>query len=196
MRSRLPSIVLGLLLTQACSCATTSTPTPAPVPAGTPAEAPAPTPAPTADDATGPDTWADTAVDVVREGAPAQIAAVRIGTHEGFDRVVFELGGDQVPGYHLAYLDGPAVQCASGAPIAVKGSARLSIRLQPALAHDASGAPVVPAETTSALPVIQEVARSCDVEADASWVVGVSARKPFRVFELASPARLVVDVQD
>jgi hypothetical protein len=42
---------------------------------------------------------------------------------------------------------------------------------------------------------VKEIELSCDFEGEVSWVLGLSARKPYRVHELSDPARLVIDIQ-
>ncbi len=151
-------------------------------------------PAPTDDAASGPDTWTAGIVEVVRTLAPPNVVAVRTGTHAGFDRVVFEFSGP-VPGWHLEYVDKPVRACGSGDPVPVSGDGWLEVRIAPASAHDDKGQPTTPAEALPNLPNVLEVERTCDFEAVTAWVVGVRSPNPYRVFELADPPRLVVDVK-
>lgn len=126
----------------------------------------------------------DTPVAVLRE--------VRAAEQQGFDRVVFEL--DRMPGYRIGYEDRPA-QCGSGEPVEVAGEARLQVQLVPAQAHTEEGAPTVEQrERHLDLPVLKELESTCDFEADVTWVLGLASRRPYRVQELASPARLVIDI--
>ena len=128
-----------------------------------------------------------------RADAPvAVLREVRAAEQQGFDRVVFELDG--MPGYRIGYQDRP-VQCGSGEPVEVAGAARLQVQLLPAQAHTEAGEPTVrERERHLDLPVLKELESTCDFEADVTWVLGLSSRRPYRVQELASPARLVVDV--
>jgi hypothetical protein len=108
--------------------------------------------------------------------------------------VVFEFEGSAVPGYRIGYQDRP-VQCGSGEPVEVAGGAWLQVQLLPAQAHTEAGEPTVQQrERHLALPVLKELESTCDFEADVTWVLGLASRRPYRVQELASPARLVVDV--
>lgn len=126
--------------------------------------------------------------------APALLKEVRAGSQEGFDRVVFELEGSAVPGYRIEYVDRP-VQCGSGEAVEVEGEAWLQVRLIPANAHTEAGEPTVrERERRLNLPVLKELESTCDFEADVTWVLGLASRRPYRVQELSSPARLVVDV--
>lgn len=128
-----------------------------------------------------------------RAGAPvAVLREVRAAEQQGFDRVVFELDG--MPGYRIGYVDRP-VQCGSGEPVEVAGAARLQVQLVPAQAHTEAGEPTVrDRERPLDLPVVKELESTCDFEADVTWVLGLASRRPYRVQELADPARLVVDV--
>lgn len=136
-------------------------------------------------------------VEIQRPGSPpAVLREVRAASQEGFDRVVFEFEGSSVPGYRVGYINPPAVQCGSGEAVEVAGSALLQVRLSPAQAHTEAGeATVRERERRPGLPVLQEMESICDFEADVTWVLGLAARSRFRVQELASPARLVIDIE-
>jgi hypothetical protein len=119
-----------------------------------------------------------------------------VARNEGFDRFVLEFMGDELPSYHVEYVDKPVRQCGSGDAVHVAGDGWLLIRLQPARAHDDDGRPTL--EQRSArpvLPVVIETRLLCDFEAHVEWVLGVSAPNRFRVLELSKPARLVIDVR-
>ncbi len=76
------------------------------------------------------------------------------------------------------------------------GASRLSVRLEPARAHDDTGsATIVDRRRTPALPALKELTIICDFEAQVEWVLGLTARTPYRVMELSGPTRLVVDVR-
>jgi hypothetical protein len=124
----------------------------------------------------------------------AVLREVRAAGQPGFDRVVFEFEGSAVPGYRVEYVGQP-MQCGSGEPVEVAGEARLQVRLVPAQAHTEEGEPTVrERERRLDLPVLRELESTCDFEADVTWVLGLASRRPYRVQELSSPARLVIDV--
>ena len=141
------------------------------------------------------ETFSGTTAATEKQRADAPVAVlreVRAARQEGFDRVVFELDG--MPGYRIGYQDRP-VQCGSGEPVEVAGTAWLQVQLLPAQAHTEAGEPTVrERERRLDLPVVKEIESTCDFEADVTWVLGLAARRPYRVQELASPPRLVVDV--
>jgi hypothetical protein len=129
---------------------------------------------------------------------PARLVAVRIGSHAGYDRVVFELDGD-LPGYDVGYLDGPVTEDGSGEPIAVDGSAVLSVRLAPASGAIIGVDEVVqtyvgPDRITGDGEPVTEVVRAGDFEAQSTWAIGVDGMRPFTVSTLEGPTRIIVDV--
>ncbi|HEY0095135.1 MAG TPA: hypothetical protein VGB96_12455, partial [Archangium sp.] len=126
---------------------------------------------------------------------PVTLREVREGRNEGFDRVVFQFDGEQVPGYQLEYIDKPVIKCASGDPTELAGQGWLQVRLQPAQAHADGKATVTQRERKPKLPVIEELELTCDFEGEATWVLGVKKPNKYRVLELKEPTRLVVDVQ-
>ena len=126
----------------------------------------------------------------------ARLTNVRAARHEGFDRIVFELGGGSPPGFHLEYIDKPVRKCGSGEPTAIAGDAWLQVRLEPTNAHTESGAPTIAdRKRTVDLEVVTELQQTCDFEAVVSWVLGVKRPNKYRVLTLNEPLRLVVDVQ-
>ena len=126
---------------------------------------------------------------------PVTLRSVREGKNEGFDRVVFEFAGTQVPGYQVEYVDKPVVQCGSGNPIPSRARAGSEVRLTPAQAHEGGKVTVAERERKPALPVIQELKLTCDFEGEVTWVLGNTGPSKYRVMELREPTRLVVDVQ-
>jgi hypothetical protein len=127
--------------------------------------------------------------------APSRLVDVRSARHDGFDRVVFEFDG-LVPGYHLEYIDKPVRRCGSGDPTTLAGDSWLEVRMTPVDAHDAEGKALIAVrERQTAHAVLQELEQTCDFEAHVTWVLGLASPNHFRVLELSSPARLVVDVK-
>lgn len=140
--------------------------------------------------------WTAGIVDIQRSTLrPVTLREVRSARNEGFDRVVFQFDGEQVPGYHLEYVDKPVIKCGSGEPTTVAGQGWLQVRLQPAQAHENAQVTVAERERKPALPVLEELELTCDFEADVTWVLGVRKPNKYRVLELQGPTRLVVDVQ-
>jgi len=93
-------------------------------------------------------------------------------------------------------VDRPVRRCGSGEVTELAGDAWLAVSFEPAAAHDEAGHPTLTArEQQPRLPVVREIELTCDFEAVVSVVIGVASPNRFRVLELASPARLVVDVR-
>lgn len=157
--------------------------------AGEPAEMPP--------QAAGADTsWTTEAVIVERDNH-ALLYGVRAATHDGFDRIVFDFLGGDLPGYHIEYARAPITACGSGAEVeGLRGAARLSIRLTPAAAHDADGRVTVERrDLRFELPVLLGLTLTCDFEADVTWIGSLRTANPYRVFELSAPNRIVIDVR-
>ena len=140
--------------------------------------------------------WTTRTTDRLREAAGvATLQAVRTAQQDGFDRVVFAFDGE-VPGVHVEYVDRPAYQCGSGEAVTLAGEAWLRITFQPAQAHTEEGAPTVTERrSTFSLPILREMALTCDFEADVTWVLGLSAPNGYRLLELTNPPRLAVDLR-
>lgn len=126
----------------------------------------------------------------------ATLVAVRVASHAGFDRVVFEFAEPSLPGLHVEYVDRPVRACGSGEVVPLAGDAWLEIRFYPANAHDEEGRATLDArEIAPRLPVVLEMKLTCDFEAEVAWVLGVASPERYRVLELSGPARIVVDVR-
>jgi len=140
--------------------------------------------------------WTLGSVDV--DSAPSgasTLVDVRHGTHDGFDRIVFEFA-EAVPSYHVEYVDAPQWQCGSGEEVWLSGDAWLQIDLEPTNAHTEEGEPTLDHYAFAPdYDVLFEARQVCDFEAVVSWVAGTGSPNGFRVFELDDPARLVVDIK-
>ena len=128
----------------------------------------------------------------------ALLSDVRIASHEGYDRVVFEFQNG-VPGYDVRYVEPPILADGSGEEVPVSGGAVLVVRMEPALDADLTqeSAPQTytgPTRFSPSTPVVVELARAGGFEAVLTWAVGVEAERPFRVTRLEDPARIVLDV--
>ncbi|MBJ6760285.1 hypothetical protein JGU66_05890 [Myxococcaceae bacterium JPH2] len=141
--------------------------------------------------------WTSSPTEVKRREQPqATLVSVRTGPHEDYDRVVFEFEGSQLPGYQVAYAKEPAVQCGSGDAVKVEGQGPLEVRFIPARAHTSEGKATVSERTLKpALPMVRELVRTCDFEAEVTWLLGTARPTTYRVLELKDPSRIVVDVK-
>jgi hypothetical protein len=171
----------------------------------TPPPAPVPTPSPPSPDTSDPLGTDLEPEPPVEESPPAEaprvipgivvLRDVRTGDQQTFDRVVFEMEGPKLPSHDVKYVERP-VHCGSGEPVQVDGRVFLQVRLSPAQAHTEAGAPTVATlQRKVRLPIIREIRATCDFEGEVVWIVGLSARKEYRIHELEEPARLVIDIE-
>ncbi|SDM42778.1 AMIN-like domain-containing (lipo)protein [Allokutzneria albata] len=168
-------VYVGVILSAALGC-TQQVPT-APAPAAPSASTAAPAPA----------------------GA-AVLSAVRVGSHRGYDRVVFEFHG-RPPSHHHAYVD-QVTRDGSAAPIPLQGTAFLLLTMNGATMDNSfqvtDPARVLrydgPRRLTPRLPVVQEVAEAGDFEADLSFGIGLSRRAAVGISVFSDPTRVIVDL--
>ncbi|WP_218027173.1 AMIN-like domain-containing (lipo)protein [Cellulosimicrobium cellulans] len=131
--------------------------------------------------------------------AALTVTDVRVGHHDGYDRVVFELGGTGTPGWRVEYVDQP-VDDGKGDVVTVDGDAYLQVMIS------GSGYPMDTGvdEYAGPNPVragddseVEEVLLRGVFEGYTQAFVGVDdEQRPFRVFSLEDPTRVVVDVRD
>jgi hypothetical protein len=177
---------------------TTTSPSGDPSPSATTGASPAPDgaesqePSERSEQAFGADRAQDTAP---AEGNGLSVVDVRTGRHEGYDRVVFELAGEGTPGWSVEYDDAPAEQ-GSGEPVELAGEAALSVLITGVGYPFDTGVEQYggPRELTPGLPVVREVQLKGVFEGQYDAFVGVAQDRPFRVFRLADPQRVVLDV--
>lgn len=131
------------------------------------------------------------------DDAHLTVAGLRIGDHDGFDRVVYELGGTGIPGWTVRYVD-LAVQDGSGEVIPISGNAVLEVLIT------GSGYPfdtgVAEYDGPNPLPgdgteLVTEARISGVFEGTTQSFIGLeSGDHPFTVSTLSNPTRLVVDI--
>lgn len=120
---------------------------------------------------------------------------------EGFDRfvVTFRDDGPDFPGYTVEFQDGPAQDCAaspSESSFDSQGEAYLSITVNRVLGHEDDGTNTSgPRRIPGGSEHVSAAHKTCDFEGQAQWVFDLSAPHPYRILELHSPDRLVVDIQ-
>jgi hypothetical protein len=144
----------------------------------------------TASAATCPTGWGSLAKELAPLGQ-APVQGVRTGVDGCWDRVVFDLNGSPA-GYRVEYVD-TVYSEGQGAPLYVPGGARLSVNLH----HPAGNLPYgvnQKAANVDGYPVLRSITYGGSFEGHTQYGVGVRARLPFRVFTLANPGRIVIDV--
>lgn len=164
------------------------------------------TPAPAAsatEVATGPPFSANTRPDTAEPTGEGEtflsVTDVRTATHEDYDRVVFDLdgtGGGQ-PGWRVEYVD-RATDDGSGHTVDVDGDAILRVSISGTATPTDSGV-----EEFARDRIEPEGAESVDEIVYRYWFEGYTTaflgidegERPFRVFLLENPTRVVLDVQ-
>ncbi len=185
---RLPIGGIVILLVFAC--------VDAPAPDVAPDSTAGPPPPPAAPPADADEGWTRGPVNGGGNAAGAAVlVAVRTAAHEGFDRIVFEFEGG-VPGYRIAWLDEPPIQCGSGNTIEHAGASALEIHFEPAHAHTDEGRPTVQERARRpGLDTVLSLDLVCDFEGQVDWIAGGPTRRPLRASTLTDPARVVLDLQ-
>lgn len=132
-------------------------------------------------------------------GGPLTLVDTRVAAQDGYDRVVFEFDGaaDGQPGWTVGYTDAPSRQ-GSGDAVDLEGDSVLLVSLRGVGLPSDTGIDELPRTvlTGSGLGVVTEVDLGGQFEGQYEAFVGLTADpRPFRVFRLDDPARVVIDVQ-
>lgn len=140
-------------------------------------------------------------IELAAEGSdfhPLLIADVRLGTHDGYDRIAIEFVDDGTPELWLDVAQSPYVQNPSGLPLEVDGSPVYSVTLVGATKHDMETGEEPYQGSTDFTPGYDQIAQfveSGDFEAVNSWYLGTNGSTCLRAFTLTDPSRLVIDIQ-
>lgn len=131
---------------------------------------------------------------------------VRVGVHECYERVTFELKpkqgeADGPVSWKAAYEPGPITEDGSGRTVTVKGAAFLVVTMGAAgadLSQEAAPATYTGPASLEAdgATRIQQVRRTGDFEGVLTWVIGLDTKRPFHVTTDTNPARVIVDIGD
>jgi hypothetical protein len=128
--------------------------------------------------------------------AAVTVRDIRLGRQDGFDRVVFEVGGTGTPGWDVRYVDAASSQ-GSGKPIDVAGASVLQVSLTGAgypydtgVTEYQAGRPL----TAGGTEMVTEVVFDATYEGTSMAFVGTQARAPFRVYLMENPTRVVLEV--
>jgi hypothetical protein len=196
--------LMGLVLV-ACQTAPASSPTDVASPSskatGTPVASEggggssAPTPEPIPSDELEPFTC-DLPIHVDQTIARANITDVRIGTHDGYDRVVFEFTGG-LPEASLERAEPPFTHDASGEPIDVAGESflRLIMRGGTKQQEDGTSSYEGPTDFDPGHPALIDLVEGGDFEAQSTWYFGLDAESCVRVLTLDGEPRIVIDIE-
>lgn len=123
----------------------------------------------------------------------AQLVDVRVGSHPGFDRVVFEFDGPLPTDHDVRYVRSLR-RGGSGHAVRVPGRAVLQATFQGARLYRA-GEPTAPLRRAHATTNVATTVSAGEFEAVVPYGVGLMKREPFTVTTLRNPSRVVVDVE-
>jgi hypothetical protein len=137
------------------------------------------------------------------EGVYTNLVDVRVGAHDGFDRIVFEFaapspnpgGKGGIPRYEIRTAKPPFSEDPSDMPIQVEGDAFARIVFQGASGYDFNGNATYHGQRrlTPGFGTLAQVVEGGDFEATLTWILGLSRPTCWRIQELHSPDRLVID---
>jgi hypothetical protein len=137
-------------------------------------------------------------VPVVESGsaAIANIVDVRVGTHDGYDRVVFEFE-QGTPEFTLDRAEPPFTQDASGLPIEVDGESFLGLSMRGGTKQTDAGTSSYdgPTDIDASLPTLVHLVEGGDFERQSTWYLGLADEACIRVLRLDGPPRLVIDLE-
>lgn len=126
------------------------------------------------------------------------VTNVRVGHHDGFDRVVFDIGGEGLAGWNVRYVD-EARAAGSGLPIEVAGEAVLAVSLNNISLPPDAPEGIEPWDGPERIrpqgqgPLV-EIVEDTVYEGHHTFFVGVTETVPFQVHRLESPQRVVLDI--
>lgn len=128
--------------------------------------------------------------------AVANIVDVRVGSHDGYDRVVFEFE-QGTPELTLDRADPPFTQDGSGLPVTVDGSSFLGLVMRGGTKQTDAGTSSYDGSTdfSPGFPTLVHLVEGGDFERQSTWYLGLAGETCVRVLLLDGPPRLVIDVE-
>ena len=128
--------------------------------------------------------------------AIANIVDVRVGTHDGYDRVVFEFE-QGTPELTLDRAEPPFTQDASGLPIEVDGESFLGLSMRGGTKQtdEDTSSYDGPTDINAGFETLVDLLEGGDFERQSTWYLGLSDEACVRVLLLDAPPRLVIDVE-
>ena len=126
----------------------------------------------------------------------AQITDVRVATHPGYDRVVFEFASG-IPQTVIQGVLPPFYKDPSGLPLEVAGAAFLKVTMNHASKVTPAGGITYDGLTDfqPGFDQLRQLVESGDFEAVSTWYLGLDPGGCIRVLTLAAPSRLVIDIK-
>lgn len=202
-RRSLPVLVASLLILVACEAATSPSASPSASasadvpsaseePAGTPVSSIDPAPAEDLD----PFSCELPVVEAATEPPPVNIVDVRVGSHDDYDRVVFEFDSG-IPEFTVDVAEPPFTEDGSGFPIDVEGESFMVLVMRGGTKQTDTGESSYdgPTDFDPGLPRLVDLVEGGDFEAQSTWYFGLTGEACTRVFTLSEPDRLVIDIE-
>ena len=205
--SRLTTLATALMLLTGCTGADPSASQPVSQESPTPAAPSAPASEPPTSTAPVPTTEPVASDDledftcdlpIVEDGTAtiANIVDVRVGTHDGYDRVVFEFE-QGTPELTLDRAEPPFTADGSGLPIEVDGDSFLGLVMRGGTKQTDAGTSSYdgPTDIAPDFPALVHLIEGGDFERQSTWYLGLTGESCVRVLLLDGPPRLVIDVE-
>jgi hypothetical protein len=193
-------LVLSLLTLAACDGSGSDDRAGPAATAGSPASTTtAATPASTASPTTGAPAWSTAARTgpggrQPPDGPSAKLGAIRAARHPGYDRVVFQFEGAEVPGYRIEYVREIPLGESDDQYLTLQGEALVQATFQGSAREDyRPETQTAPDRLTPGLAQVKQIGLAEDWEGVVRVGVGLDHRGGFRVLELHDPTRVVVD---
>lgn len=121
-----------------------------------------------------------------------RVADVRAASHNGFDRVVFDLEGEGTPGWFTTLTENPTQQ-GSGNPVDYNGSIALLVGIEGTPYPNDRGLEPPRTEPYPGAGNVNEIAYTSLFEGRTEYVIGLDSAMPYSVTALEEPKRLVID---
>jgi hypothetical protein len=126
----------------------------------------------------------------------ANIVDVRAGTHDGYDRLVFEFE-QGTPEFTLDRAEPPFTEDGSGMPLEVDGESFLGLVMRGGTKQLDSGESSYDGDTDldTGAPMLVHAVEGGDFERQSTWYLGLAEEACVRILLLDEPPRLVIDVE-
>jgi hypothetical protein len=137
------------------------------------------------------------------DGVYMNLTDVRVGAHDGFDRIVFQFeepdpnpaGNGGIPRFEIRQVKPPFSEDPSDIPIHVEGDAFVRIVFQGASGYDFDGNATYdgPRRLTPGFGTLTQAVEGGDFEATMTWLLGLSRPTCWEIHALHDPERVVID---
>ena len=170
--------------TATTSASSSPTATPSPLESASPTATPTPQPTPqllpvfSCADASG-------------GGTASEVVAIRVGQHDGYDRLVIEFSGP-IPAYSVTGRSGTSFTTSpKGQTVTLGGTNGVLIVMHSIVNWTSYSGPYA---FEPNFPILREARQIENFEGYQQWALGIQGTPCIRVTTLTSPSRLVVDV--